>query len=120
MSYYVLTPYSAEFIQVFRASSLSPQVVLPCPDCLLSREMPSKVISAMNKEVKEVMASLIAALTANGSYAFPFLCWQASISSCSGNHHSYICGISSHTNETKSPGLSIMHSLPLYNKVALH
>ena len=81
--------------------------------------MPSKVISAMNKEVKQVMASSIAALTAYGLYAFPFSCWQANISSCTGNH-SYIRGISSHTNETKSPGLSIMRSLPLYDKVALH
>ena len=55
-------------------------------------EVPSAAISRANKEV---MAScnrlaVIATLTANGSYAFPFLCWQLRISSRIGNHHPYI------------------------------
>ena len=35
----------------------------------------------------------------NESCAFSFLHWQASISSYTGDHHPYICGIPSHTNE---------------------
>ena len=62
----------------------------------------------------------MAALTAKGSYAFPFLCWQVSVSSRTGNHHPYMHGILSRMNETKSPGFSIALSLPLCDELALH
>ena len=64
--------------------------------------------------------AVITALAANGSYAFPFSCWQASISSHTGNHHPYIQDIFSRMNETKSPGISIVCSLPLCDEVAVH
>ena len=54
-----------------KASSPLPQVVLPCPDGPLSREVPSTVISAANKEQEsDSKLHAIAALTANGSYTF--------------------------------------------------
>ena len=56
-------------LNLFCKASLSlPQVVLPCPDGPLSREVPSTAISAANKEVKEVIASCTT-LAAN-----PFMC----------------------------------------------
>ena len=67
-----------------------------------------------------MMQAEIAALTANGSFVFPFcvgkrvfhLVLETTILS-------YICGIPSCTNETKFPIISIMRSLPLCDKVAL-
>ena len=41
----------------FKASPLSPQVALPSLNGPLSHEIPQPVISAANKEVKEVIAS---------------------------------------------------------------
>ena len=103
----------------FKASLSSPQVILPCPDGPLSHEVPSTVISAANNEVKEVIATCNSCINCKWIVCISFRCWQASISSCIGNHHPYIRGISSHTNETKSPGVSIAHSLPLCDKVFL-
>ena len=56
--------------------------------------MPSTVISRANKEVTASCnrSAAIATLTANGSYAFPFSCWQASISS-----RKYVHGIPNET-----------------------
>ena len=47
----------------FKASLSLPQVALPSPDDLLSREVPSTAISSANKEVEEVMASSDAHIT---------------------------------------------------------
>ena len=87
-----------------KASSSLPQVVLPCPDGLLSREVPSIAISAANKEVKEVtyIVSMVIASCNSCIYCkwvvYIFSCSfcvgkRVRISSCHGNHHPYICGI---------------------------
>ena len=104
---------SAEFIKYFKVSSLSPQVVFPSPDGLLSREVPSTAVIAVNEEV---MASCNSHINCKWVVCISFF---VSISSCTRDHHSYICGIPLRTNETKSPGLSIVRLLPLCDEVVL-
>ena len=53
--------FDAEIMQLtlfkyFKSSSL-PKVILPCPNGLLSHEVPSTAISTANKEVEEVMVA---------------------------------------------------------------
>ena len=79
--------------------------------------MPSTVISRVNKEVIASCnrSAAIATLATNGSYAFLFSCWQASISSRTGNHHPMVFRIKL----AKFPIASIVHSLPLCDEVSV-
>ena len=79
-----------------KASSSLPQVVLPCPDGPLSCEVPSTVISAVNKEAKEVTASCNSFINCKWVVCISSVFRvgkRVCISSHAGNHHPYICGI---------------------------
>ena len=73
-----------------------PQVVVPYPDALLSCEVPSTTISAANKEVKEVTTSCNSCINCKWVVCIPSVLRVAKrvhISSRTGKHHPYICGI---------------------------
>ena len=81
-----------------KASSSLPQVVFPCPDGLLSREVLSIAISTANKKVQEVIASCNSCINCKWVVCICSVFRDGKrvrILSRTGNHvhHPYICGI---------------------------
>ena len=81
-----------------RASLSLPQVVLPCPGGLLSREVLSTAIGAVNKKAKEMIASCNSCINCKWVVCISSVFHDSKrvrISSQTGNHvhHPYICGI---------------------------
>ena len=97
----------------FKASLPSPWVILPWAHC--HTKCHQQWLVQWIRKSRKWWQTAIATLTTNGSYAF-----FVGISSHTRNHYNYIRGILSCTNETKFPGISIVHSLSLYDDVVLH